>query len=708
MSCVMHTLAARVLDAPGRYPRWMGAHPCCLSLLLALFAALPRSTRGQDTAAVPIPAVTVTVTREAGRSMLEIPYALTRLGLGYDRRRSSLADILWSVPGVQVWHRFNPAQDPRIGVRGFGARAAFGIRGVRILRNGIPLTLADGQTAVDFLDVETLGSVEVLRGSAGALYGNASGGVLDFRTQSSSRPGWHPELSTWYSNSSWRGSASLGVLGANTFGRLTSTFNEGSGPRQYSVYRNGSASLDLAWENERQGLTAQLLGYRAPRAQNPGALTAVELARNPLLADSQNIAKQAGKTASQTLLAVQASHRFDGAQLSASLHAGRRLLDNPQPFAIVVFDRVMGGASVRGQLGRPGEGLLLSAGGDYLFQEDDRRNYANCAGLLGPLPPSPTCPGDRTRGALTLDQEEWVASVGAFVRAEVVAHAHLSLTGTLRSDRTRFVVLDRRNPSASRELRTMGALSPMAGINWKATERLAAYANVASSFETPTTTELANRPDGSGGLNRELQPQRGMSYETGMKLAAGSLAMDAALFRIDTRGELVPFEIPGGGGRRFFRNSGRTRRYGAELGLRLEREALSVAASATWLRYRYVDYTVGGSTYAGKKVPGVAPFWLGVRAAWRSGSWTLVLDGQRVARTPADDANSNFAPGYTKLDAQFVLRFPSTGLEPMLGVENLLDRHYAANVVANASRGRYYEPGAPRTVYLGLRLAARP
>lgn len=691
---------SRYRKCPGRLGRY-----AALGLCLAVSAtALPEASSGQDTAAVRIGQVTVT--REAGRSILEIPYALSRIDLTEDRigsRRSSLAEILYAIPGVQVWNRFNPSQDPRIGVRGFGARSAFGIRGVRVLRDGIPLTLADGQTAVDFLDLETLGGVEALRGSAGALYGNASGGVLDFRTRRPDGEGWQPELASWYTADAWRLSGALGLGTGRATARIASTFNEGSGFRAYSRYRNRSTSADLSWRDPRRELVLQMLGYRAPKGENPGALTAAELSVDPSLADSQNIVKKSGKTASQTLAAFQMTQRVGRTTVSTSLHAGRRTLDNPQPFAIVTFDRATGGGSFRVQAGSAGGALLLSAGADYLAQYDDRHNYANCAGTV---PRPPTCPSDSDRGTITLDQKESVTSVGVFVRAEIAARPSLSLTGTLRNDRTRFSVLDRRNVQADEQSRAMGALSPMVGLNWKAGERLSLYANVASSFETPTTTELANQPDGSGGLNRELQPQRGRSYEVGLKLLAGRALVDGAVFRIDTRQELVPFEIPGGGGRRYYRNAGRTRRSGAELGVRLNSGALDLGASASWLRYRYVEYSVGGTNYSGRIVPGVAPVAFSVRGAWRSPAWTLAIDVQQVARTAADDANSNYAPGYTRVDMRLI-GGTRWGLQPVIGVDNALNRRYVANVVTNASRGRYYEPGAPRTYYFGVRLVDR-
>src|SRR5882762_1756830 len=142
------------------------------------------AARAQDTATRLQPVV-VEVGRGAHRSILELPFAVTVQtpdSLRPGQRHLSLDETLWLIPGLSVSNRNNPSQDPRISIRGFGARSAFGVRGIRVLRDGIPLTLPDGQTPVDYLDLESVGRVEVMRGSASSLYGNAGGGVVDIRT----------------------------------------------------------------------------------------------------------------------------------------------------------------------------------------------------------------------------------------------------------------------------------------------------------------------------------------------------------------------------------------------------------------------------------------------------------------------------------------------------------------------------------------------
>lgn len=669
--------------------------------------------QARDTVARPLEAVRVTVTRESSRSVLDLPFGVSRLQVDSARtgiRRASLTELLLVVPGVVVSNRHNPTQDPRLAVRGFGSRSAFGIRGVRVVRDGVPLTLADGQTAVDFVDLEAVGSAEVMRGAAGALYGNASGGVLELKSDPFPERRFAPSL-RYVANADANRWSAAGGGSSGSFGwRATVTGNRSDGPRDYADFRSSGALADAAWQGEAGTLRAQFTWYDSPRAQNPGAVTAAELQSVPTVADSQNIRKRASKTVGQKLLSLTGERRWDAGGASATVFTGWRDLYNPQAFAIVGFDRRTLGASARvEQRGMMRNHLWrLTLGSDVQSQSDDRRNFANCAGLSGAGRPPATCPTAADQGAETIHQEEKVATAGVFARGEV-NRSFLTITGTLRGDQTAFSVRDFRAAYATGgavQSRNMGAVTPMLGVAFRVRPTLSAYANLASSFETPTTTELANRPDGSAGLNRDLKPQRGRTLETGVKGVVGRrLFVDVALFDIATRDELIPFEIPNSGGRRYFRNAGETSRRGAELGVTAALGTVDVGGTLTRLSYTYEDYQVGTTRLDGKDVPGVAPTTASLFATARRRLGFVTIEMQQASRTAADDANLNYAPGWVLWNARVGLaRGNRLGVEPVVGIDNMFDRHYAANVVANAARGRFFEPGAGRRVYVAVRV----
>jgi iron complex outermembrane recepter protein len=688
---------------------------------LALLVNAPPAGAQDTTAAPVLPPVEITGTREGPRSPYEVPFAITRLSPDSVRpaaARASIEELFAAFPGVLAADRANPAQDPRISIRGFGARSAFGVRAIHLRRDGIPLTMPDGQTALDAIDLESVETIEVIRGPASALYGNSAGGVIEL----SSAP-----LTAEPFSASARAVASgdwhrLALKTAGGKGPLAHQLSVArrvvSGPRGYATATSSSAYGRAALGGELRRVTLVGALHDQPWADAPGALTLTEFEDDPTTADPAGVRRRAGKAVRQGTLGLIGEAALGRVELSASGYAVSRKVRNPLPFRVVDFDRTATGGALGATraIHRDGGTHWFSAGLEIQRQDDNRWNYANCADTVIQPAPTANCPVvGQQRGQLLLDQRELVTGTGIFARGDFGLSRRVRGSLGIRHDRVAFELRDRfltdgRDDTGERRL---SALSPSVGINFRVAPLHSLYANAATAFETPTTTELTNQPDGSAGINRELEPQRSLTFETGARGAVKRLRYDVALFTSRVNDELVPFEIPGGGGRRYFRNAGRTRRHGGEAAANVRLFSpvgpVDLGLVYTHSAFSYVDYAItapGGeaTVFSGSRVPGVPVSQLRTRVTvWRD-RWFLGADAASVGSVFADDANSVDVPGYAVLNLRGgALRlFGRSWLSPALELLNVLDRRYVPSVVVNAQGGRFYEPAPGRRLTVSL------
>lgn len=708
------------------------------SISCVVASATARTTHAQtsppDSAvAAPLKPIAITVSRDRSRSPFELPFATSTVrpdDLRPGHRKMSVGDVLFGVPGVSVQERSNPTQEARLAIRGFGARSAFGVRGVRVLRDGIPLSLPDGQTPTDWLELESIGSVEVVRGTAAALYGNAAGGVVDFR---SAMPGPHALSANakWWSDGNVTreavtvsGRQTLGDGAAGTpapvsgvGGVLTATGTSGDGMRQWSGVKNTNVFARMFGTVSGTHVEVQGSRYDATRAENTGALTAAELARDPLLPDSLNITKGSRKAVMHQQIALLAEREFGGTAINFSTFAATRTLDNPLAFAIVAIDRAVVGASLRtnSRIANAPWPVRLTAGVDVQRQDDSRLNYENCVDYTGTTATT-KCPAPGVeRGSVRLDQRELVRGFGAYAQIEMQAPHDVLISVAARHDRVGFAVTDRfitaTNADDSGE-QTLSATTPMVGVVWRATPIVSVFGNWTTAFETPTITELTNQANGDAGLNGALLPQRTQTVETGVQaVVGGRVRVDVAAFRAAVQDELVPFDVPNAPGRRAFRNAGASSRLGLESNVRTVFTHADIGASYTLSRFRFDEYTVGTANFAGNAIPGVPKHLAQMWSTMRWGRVLATIEATMASSVSANDAATVHAAGYAVWGARASVGDVGVGqrltFSPTVGVDNLFDRRFASSVVVNATRGRFYEPGLPRRLYFAVSVAAR-
>ena len=649
----------------------------------------------QDT----MPAI-VSVTR-APQPAATIPAAVSTVDrdrISAARPTQGLDEALTTVAGVYASNRYNFSLDQRISIRGFGARSSFGIRGIRVLLDGIPQTLPDGSGQLTNVELGAADRIEVLRGSTSALYGNASGGVISIMTDAT-RPARVSEELRFTGSEDWNKWLSLTrVPVGNGVATLAASRLKYDGFRQHSAADLRNVNLRYAGFAGRTRIAVTADYGDDPRADNPGALTAAELAANRDSAAAINLSRNAGKAVRQGQAGVSLGVPLAGGELSAAVFGFGRRLRNPQTFAYIDLDRVAYGARASWSRVLPGPFVpVLTVGVDAQRQRDDRVNVGNNGGVP-----------DTVR---QLDQLEHVTELGPFAQVRFEPVEHWSVTAGARYDWIRFQVADRlvtpANPDDSGR-RTMQAPSVFAGVTHAIRAGALIYANVGTSFETPTTTELANRPDTAGGFNPTLAPQHAASVEFGARAARGNLRYGFAAFQADVKDALIPYQITASPGRVFYQNAGSSRNKGVELEAGLALGAgIRVDASWTYSNFRYVSYTVGAQSLRGRALPGIPENWVHVlwsaRPAFARGAWLEVQQTYSSGFFVNDTLNVRTQPWHAlDIRAGWDGDLGGVHLAPFAAVNNALDRRYVSSVVINAANGRYYEPAPGRNVYAGV------
>ena len=667
--------------------------------------------------------VVITGSARAQR-VLDAPFAITAIDAAALRDAGpmvNLSEVMAQVPGVVVNNRNNYAQDLQISSRGFGARAPFGVRGLRLYADGIPATMPDGQGQVAHFDLAGAQRIEVLRGPFSVLYGNSSGGVIALFTAPVKAGLAEVGLdagSFGLRQGRISVAAPLGqVAGGALDLRASLSKMDLDGFRPQSAADRQLGNVRLGWQGGRDSVTVQLSDHDQS-AQDALGLSAAQFAADPRQTTPQALQYDTRKTIAQTQGGVNWRHEFasDGVlrESSVTLYQGTRAVTQWQsipaavqagdrrPGGVVDFDRDYGG--VEGKLSLMLGATDLAVGLSVETQQDDRRGFENF------LPGPPVVLG--VTGRQRRDETNRATTTEGFVQAQVPVAERLTVTGGLRGGRVEMSTHDRYivglNGDDSGEL-SYSFVNPVLGLRWTLSPGWVLHASAARGFESPTLGELAYRADGAGGFNVDLQPQKSRQIELGSKWRAGGLSVDAALFAVNTDNEIgVLSNIDG---RSVFQSVGRTQRRGAELALGWAiNSRLRLQAAAAWLDAEYLD-AFGPNTarvQPGNQLPGTQRSSAWAQAAWQPGvvPGEFALEWRAVARTPANDVNTASAPGYAlahlRWSAQFKLG-PTDALEVLARVDNLFDRVHAGSVIVNDGNQRFFEPGAPRNGLLSVR-----
>lgn len=660
-------------------------------------------------------------------SELDTPAAVSVVD-GEDMRHAApqvnLSESLGAVPGLQVQNRQNYAQDLQLSIRGFGFRSTFGVRGIRLYVDGIPATMPDGQGQTSNIDIGSIDHVDVLRGPFSALYGNASGGVVNVTTQTGKQPttieanSYYGSYGTWHYGMKASGAVGDGTHAGDVDYTVSTNRFTTHGYRDHSAARKNLANAKLGVRINDVSKLTLLFNTVDIKANDPGGLTKSEMdadRQQSPRGDQYNMRKSVKQTQAGLRYERQLSEQDD---LSVMMYAGERQTTQYQsiPYApqqkpshsggVIDLDRHYQGIDTRwthrGELLIP---VTFTTGLNYENMNEKRRGYENYV-MNG------STPEFGEKGNLRRNERNLMWNLDPYLQTQWQLTEKLTLDAGVRYSSVWFDSNDHYVTTGNGD--SSGDTSyhewlPAGSLKYAITDAWNVYASVGRGFETPTISELSYRSGTANGLNLDLKPATNETYEIGSKTRIGNGLLSAALFQTNTTNEIVTDSNTDS--RASYKNAGKTRRQGAELAIDQQfAENWRAKAAWTWLNATYRTDVCGDGSCNGNRIPGIARNMGFASLGYEPESgWYAGADVHYMGDIMANDANTARAPSWTVvgLNTGYKFNLSNWTLDVFGRVDNLFDREYVGSVIVNESNGRYYEPAPGRNYGVGVNVAWR-
>ena len=583
--------------------------------------------------------------------------------------------------GLWITNSENQAQDNRMAIRGFGARSAFGIRGLKIILDGVPLTTPDGQSQVDNIPFQLIENIEIMKSLSSTRYGNASGGVVSINTFSNLADNYiveagygsygYKNINGTYSTSSEKSSTILNISQA-----------ESDGYRDHSSYLNKSLFFKYARKLQNMNLKFNLLYFDSPYAFDPGGLNIESVEENRSQARDRNVLYNSQESIKQIQTGAVLDWNTKLGEVNSNVYYSNRDFVGLLPFTnggYVELNRDFSGAEI--SIKDNSQNFEWMVGISIQDQKDDRKRFENNEG---------------EKGVKVMDQMESFRSYGAFMLGSYNKPKY-SIQAGLRYDGHEIslddnIGIDQQYIDYSRSL---NALSPNLGLIFQVTKNGEVYINYGHAYETPSLSELSSNPFGSG-FNEELSPMISKGADVGFRKSHKNISYNLTAFYIDTEGEIVSYEI---WGMNYYRNLGTSKRYGIELeGSYRSSKLNTFNVSYTQANYEFTNQLING------QLPGVPKSNFSVEWIYNKDSFYAKFDLKYAHSLFADDMNQFKVPSFFLSNLALKNAFSIKDLEITAGLQirNLFDEKYFDNIRLNAFGNRFYEPASLRSYLFSL------
>lgn len=699
--------------------------------ILSTFGATQNATADEVTTTEKITTAPVVVTAtRVEQNSFDLPVAIDVVDKSHiqdGQLQLTLAESLIRVPGITAQNRNNQSQDPQISSRGFGSRSSFGVRGVRVYVDGIPLTMPDGQGQPGIVDLSAIKSIEVMRGPFSSLYGNSSGGVIQLITEDAPK---NLEVggSVMFGSDDTKRQVINATGTAESVEYLLNVSNfETDGYRDHNSADKQQATAKFKINLSEDTKLTTLVNWFDQKAEDPSGLERAAAFNDPESVTPGSLASNTRVYRSHTQVGFNLEHSFNqNNAINVMTYVGTR--ENEQHLALnstgsgraSIISRDFWGTDIRWNnkgelLSRP---YSVTAGVTYGKMNDGRMDINTTNGVT--LTPTNLANVNR-------DEENISTNFDQYIQAQWSALSNVDLHAGVRRTKVKLEVEDNlvnltkdftavngsgvlfnlkyRDTSGSV---THEKTTPVIGAVWKVNPALNLYANYGKGFETPTFIEVAYLDPVQGtGPNLAIKPSTSDNYEIGLKsFISDNTNVNVAVFKTNTDKEIVAVS---GAPYAVYTNAGKTKRKGVEISAESQLDHnIGLYAAYTYLDAKFDDAFVGskGLVASGNYIPGTYRNQVYGEISWKAPSvgFSTAFEGRHNSKVYVDDKNTESAPSYTifNLRAGFEQKLANWTLSEYLRVENMFDKEYIGSVRINDANARYYEPSAGRNYLLGI------
>ena len=602
----------------------------------------------------------------------------------------NLSEYLENIPGLVILNNNNYAQDARISIRGFGSRANFGVRGIKIFVDGIPETSPDGQSQTDNINLEIIEDIEVYRGNNSSLFGSSSGGVISINTVENFEKDF---VNIGYSSGSFNTSKKQGTIGLINGNQKMIFFlsnTKSSGFRSHSGYENSNFNFKYIKElnpNNKLKVIANFLN--SPDALDAGGLNLEEVQSDRSQARSRNVQYDAREKVKQYKIGVNLSSIIRKLELTNSIYYNKRLFDGKLPFSyggIVDLERIFWGYNLNANIKA---GLNYDFGLSYNNQSDDRQRFMNDSGLKK----------DQVMG-----QNENYDNISLyFFGSKSIKKLNFSTGARLEKN---SISLDNYFGSSDEKIKKINSFNPSLNISYEF-NKIDVFTNFSTGYETPTLNELSATSSQSG-FNDDLNSIKSTTFEFGVANfdKDSKLNFSLRLFNILTKNEITPYQTSTG--LVLYNNAGKTIKKGLEFVLKTTIfKNLNINYTLTSGSYKFDSFKFLENDYSKNYMPGIPKSNQNLKFSYsNNNNLNIIFNLKSVGKIYADNTNNTEIAGYNSIGFKMSkdLTLFQKNVTPFISIENLLNEDYFDNIRINAFGSRFYEPASGINFVCGLKL----